>query len=162
MTYDQHLSLGYRYIIDGHAKDCVDKVVRKIIRMLQKCKRDSNMMLSEADSGLDNLWDEICVQVQGEHSFFFDVYKNTIFLFTDHTLKECCNPNEIQMIWLQTDAFDNWSNCELESEGELGFHFDKNNFPIEYDIEDVVAYIVEEVLYAAGNYHNRRIENYLT
>jgi hypothetical protein len=70
MTYDQHLSLGYRYIIDGHAKSCIDKVVRKTILKLKKCKRDSNMMLSESDSGLNNLWDEICGQVQGEHSFF--------------------------------------------------------------------------------------------
>jgi hypothetical protein len=66
------------------------------------------------------------------------------------------------MIWLQTDSFDSWSNCEFEPEDELSACFDNNNFPVDYVIEDVVAYIVEEVLYAAGNYHNRRIENYLT
>ena len=161
MTYELRLCAGYRHIIDCQAEACVGKVSRKVIRELQKCKRNSNMMQTATDSGLDNLWDEVCVQVQREYSAVWDVYEDFILSSIIKALKENCSTSEIQMIWLQTEAFDTWSDCEFESEDELDACFDKNNFPNEYNIDDVAAHILKEVLNLATDYHNRRIEKYL-
>lgn len=161
MTYEQRLCAGYRHIIDCQATVCIDKVVRKVIRELQKCKRNSGMMQSEADSGLDNLWDEICVQVQGEYSAFWNLYEDNIFTVIINVLEASCSISEMQMLWLQTDSFDAWSDCEFEEEDELANYFDENNLPVEYSSDDVAAYILNKVLGEAADYHNRRIEKYL-
>ncbi|MEZ4799165.1 MAG: hypothetical protein R2809_05155 [Flavobacteriales bacterium] len=39
---------------------------------------DKAMLLSGEDSGLRNVWEEICVQVQGENSYFIQQYDNCI------------------------------------------------------------------------------------
>ena len=161
MTYEQRLLAGYSHIIECHAETCVKRIARKTFHHLQKCKRESGMMQSEPDSGLENIWDEVCVQVQREHSAFWDLYEEYILTSITRFLETDCTTAEKQMIWLQTDACFNWSYCEAEEEADLKDHFDNNNFPNDYALEDVATYILDEVLRMAEEYHNQRIEKYL-
>ena len=49
-------------------------LVDSVITALQRIPAE----LSGDDSGLDTAWDEVCVQVQGEESIFWDAYVQTI------------------------------------------------------------------------------------
>ena len=40
--------------------------------------RDKELLTSGNDSGLKNVWEEVCVQVQGEQSYYWDAYLVTI------------------------------------------------------------------------------------
>lgn len=53
-------------------------LVAKVVYDLQKLKGDG-YVLSGENSGLKNVWDEICVQIQGEYSFHWEAYESTIF-----------------------------------------------------------------------------------
>ena len=57
-------------ILSRVAKKKAKQLTRKVISNLQQL--DST--LSGDDSGLINVWDEICVQVQDEQSWYWDSY----------------------------------------------------------------------------------------
>ena len=99
MTYEQRLLAGYSHIIECHAETCVKRIARKTFHHLQKCKRESGMMQSEPDSGLENIWDEVCVQVQREHSALWDLYEEYILTSITGFLETDCTTAEKQMIW---------------------------------------------------------------
>jgi len=159
-TYEERLIEGYRHIIDSLAEDSTAQIVKKTIRELQKCKRDSGMMYSEAEGGLDNLWDEICVQIQNGYSDFWVEYEDYALSIIKKLLESCRSTTELQLIWLQTDAFYDWSCCESEPDSELDRYFNENNFPVDYNIDDIATYIWNKVFDEAWYYQNRRIENY--
>lgn len=161
MTYEERLLEGFSRIIERHADTCVKRIARKTLRHLQKCKRENGMMQSESDSGLENIWDEVCVQIQYEYSVCWDLYEEYILSCITKLLETDCSEEEKKMIWLQTDACFDWSSCETEEEADLDGYFDENNFPNDYAVEDISAYILSEVLRMAGEYHNQRIEKYL-
>ena len=54
-----------------------NKIVRSVIGNLKKLKGD-DLLLSGNDSGLKNVWEEICVQTQKEESFYWNVYEDLI------------------------------------------------------------------------------------
>lgn len=55
----------------------VDLIAGKVIKELTGLN-DQGLLLSGDDSGLKNVWEEICIQMQVEESFHWDVYNNTI------------------------------------------------------------------------------------
>lgn len=55
-------------------KEC-KRISRKVIKSLIKRSGKS----PEDYAVLNNLWDEICVQVQDSYSFMWDAYEDTIF-----------------------------------------------------------------------------------
>ena len=55
-------------IIYTVAKLSASRIARKAIHDLQQM----TVTMSGDDSGLKNTWDEICVQIQQEESFFWD------------------------------------------------------------------------------------------
>ena len=69
MRIEQHIAAAW-------AKQLSDKLIKESIAALEQM--DANEMLSGDDSGLKNVWEEICVQVQGEESVFWDAYVETI------------------------------------------------------------------------------------
>jgi hypothetical protein len=53
------------------------------------------------DSGLVSTWDEICAQVQGEHSIFWDAYEDVMDRFVAEAVREL-KPYQLEAVWLQT------------------------------------------------------------
>ena len=64
-----------QHIVAAWATQLTDKIIHDAINTLTEM--DSTAMLS-GDSGLKNVWEEVCVQVQDEQSFFWDTYVETM------------------------------------------------------------------------------------
>ena len=105
------------------------KIVNKSVYQLRRMKTT----LSGDDLGLINTWDEICVQVQGESSICWDIYRGTVeSVIEDHL-----------------NALSNKKRSAIEAE------FDDEYF----DMLSAVSFLREEVLGKAGSYSNARIRN---
>lgn len=123
-------------------------------RLVNACIRDLQRMGGEAllsgeFSGLRNVWDEICVQQQWEHSFSWRAYQVTIEADLECRLEEL-QSYELDALWLLTREGDDWD-CELEDERET--------YPVVRD--HVQNYLQDEVLTQALNWSNARISRYL-
>ena len=128
------------------AESQCERLCRKIILALQKM---TDCLHSGDDSILQNMWDEVCVQVQGEESVLWGAYLDTM----EHLLSHHVQPLEMaikQAIWLQTDESFDWE-CE-----------DATSDDIPYCEDDIVYHILHEyVLSKAVDWSNARIEQYL-
>lgn len=132
-------------ILEKVADKACNKISTKVIRNLQKM---TDCMLSGDDSSLRNIWDEICVQVQGEESFYWDTYLDTV---SSLILKEISSLDEEikQAIWFQTEEGLYWEDDEEDQEDI-------------FDEDQISEHILKEyILSAAGNWTNQRIEKYL-
>ena len=134
-----------KLISDIAARQC-KRIAAKTIRFL---KSETNGMQYGDDSGLKNLWDEVCIQVKGEESFLWEVYLEAIESIIrgmteslDATMRIC--------IWLQTQNGMEWD-CEVEPGNDCPF-----------DETDITQHILNEyVLCEANKFKNRRIEKFL-
>ncbi len=137
------MDLEERIISDRAKREC-QRISTSVIRQLQKLKVDS--LLSGEDSILKNTWNEICVQIQGERSIFWDEYVLTIEHMVDSQVNKLSS--DIQMaIWLQTDNGRIW-----ESESDVPG-------PV---VEDITIHLIYEyLLVEAGKWSNSRIGSYL-
>ncbi len=72
-------------------------------------------MQSGDDSGLRNVWDEVCVQVQGQESVMWDVYLDTISGIIAGYLSGLDDAVK-QAIWLQTNNGMDWEPSEEEKD----------------------------------------------
>lgn len=66
-----------------------------------------NSLLSGEDSGLENVWEEICVQVQLEESIFWDAYLETIEQAIGARVNEL-ERTELLALWSTTDSGWDW------------------------------------------------------
>ena len=116
-----------------------DLISENVISKL-KALRDPNFLLSGDDSGLENTWEEVCSQVQGEESFHWDVYINTIENFIDIELAntDVCFFNVLNYVHYFGISEDN-----------------KDDEP------SLVQTILEDILFKADLFTNTNIENYL-
>jgi len=106
-------------------------------------------MQSGDDSPLKNVWDEICVQVQGEESIMFDAYLDTIRSFIQDEVKKLDIQTK-QVIWLQTNEGIDWEEDNSNQDSPI------------YCEDDIAEYILQRfVLPEAANWNNKRIEKYL-
>jgi hypothetical protein len=107
--------------------------------------------LPSGESGLANIWEEICVQVQYEQSVVWDeVYDYTVRLVVGTFVDELADEQR-EAIWRQTERGMEWE-LDEEPEGEQA--------PV-MDV-DVVNYVTETYVYArADQYSNPRVEQYL-
>jgi hypothetical protein len=129
-------------IADGKCK----KISRKVVRGLQKITED---MQSGDDTPLKNIWDEICVQVQGEESVMWEAYLNTIRSFIQAEVKKL-DARTKQAIWLQTNEGLDWA-IDNEEQETVSFFED-----------DIIDNILQDyVLSEAADWTNKRIEKYL-
>jgi hypothetical protein len=135
----------HELLVADIARTASDRAVRSAIRALQHRTEDLH---SGDQSGLKDAWDEICVQVQVEHSVFWGVYEKTAEPIVAHEVARL-SPQEATAIWLQTRPGQEWL-AEAGDEAALG-----------YCLEDVVAHLLAELMAAAGRYSNERIRGYV-
>lgn len=136
-------------IIEYVAEEACKKVSRKVIRGFQEMTEG---MQYGDDSPLKNVWDEICAQVQGEQSFMWGVYLDTIRQFIGHEL-ELLDRQIKQAIWLQTNEGSDWEYDNEENEQE------EDSVPFCED--EIVKYILQDyILQSAANWNNEQIEEY--
>jgi hypothetical protein len=62
-------------VIRAFAEEICQRLTRKMIDRLQEMK---DGLQSGDGSGLENTWDEICVQIQYEQSIYWDAYDSTV------------------------------------------------------------------------------------
>lgn len=136
-------------LIKKIADDEVNRICRKVISMLTKIKD----ILSGDDSGLENAWDEICVQVQSQQSIYWEMYEAMIFNSIEMVVNDI--PYHLQQaIWLQTRAGFDWL-CDIDDQDEA-----TDCEPSVY-IDNILNYILGEILGKADEWSNPRIRMYI-
>lgn len=119
-----------------------DKIVQKVIDDLMRIKDT----LFGDDSVLENAWEEICVQRQGEESYYWSVYERQIEHTIAFHLKELSGEEQTAM-WYDTDAWCDWDEeCEPVP-------------PV--DLDDIVEEQFGKVLDRAESFTNDNIEKFL-
>lgn len=132
---------------EKEAQKLKNGIVRRVIRSLQSMEGE-DLLLSGQDTGLRNVWDEICVEQQYQESVASDVYRCTIACLIDGEWDEC-SPNDLRKLWSLTDeGFDWW----LENE---------EGAQEPYSTDDIREMILTEVLNKASNYTNSRIQAFI-
>ena len=121
----------------------VSKIADSVIKDLMELKKD--LLLSGGDSGLKNTWEEICVQVQGEQSFYWDSYEETINNFIEKALDE--QPEVVRKLIMYVAGID------IEPEGT-------EDEPV-YSWEAAINCINDEIIMNAGSFENRNVTRYL-
>lgn len=127
-------------------KACED-ICSKVIGALQKM---DYCTLSGEESGLQNIWEEVCVQVQFEQSFYWKIYldeiKNLISSEIDK-LEEYVRKS----IWFTTDKGEYWENYFADEDA------------IDFNNEDIVDYILNIYLWDdAFQWSNENTERYMS
>ena len=118
-----------------------------VVRTIRDLQRLSDTMSGD-DSGLSTIWDEVCVQVQGEHSIYWSMYMQVIETFVAADVEEL--PTFVrEAIWLQTQDGWDWD-CEDEEE--------RLTAPV--DDAAITEYLVSALLSAADDWSNPRIRAY--
>jgi len=130
-----------RDIVRIFAKNLTDKVVKKCIRSLQKL----DITLS-GDERLKTTWDEICVQLQREYSFYWDDYEDAALNIIKGEVDNLQYYEQLA-IWFQTDQ-------------ALDFDVEEDDEP-DFNQIDVYNYIKKELFWRAGNWSNKGIRDYL-
>lgn len=149
ITADMAQKLSEHRIVRALADEVCQSVLRRTIRALQSMTNPDGLLSGE-DSGLANTWDEICVQLQGEDSYFWDTYEEVVRTFVEGFVDEL-PANEREAVWLQTPEGGDW---DSEGAGE------REPSPVVDD--DIVNYILNDYVLRAGNdWSNSRIRSYL-
>lgn len=155
MEFSETLVFSYELLMGHLAETLLKQLTGKVKRKLQGLDRESNMMMSSEDSNLRNVWDEFCVQVQGEQSFFYDSYLDVIESIIAELLANCTEDEKI-ILWTQTQEYEEWS--ESPDNDELDF---TDVLKMNYDEIAVCEYVLHEVENMACNYSTARIDKYL-
>ena len=129
--------------------ELVDKLVAKVIDSLKRLGGDS--LLSGDDSGLVNVWEEICVQVSGEETAFWDAYLTVI----DDHIRGALSPMSKEaraVLWGMTD-----SGIDCYAHYGAG---EEQSPPI-FD-EDIIEMLRDKLLSRAADDDSPRVERYLS
>jgi hypothetical protein len=125
------------------------KVCNKLIRTLQGLKE--RYMQSEG-IGLANVWDEICVQVQGEYWVCWYAYEHTMTQLIRKAYEEI-DPTISKFLSYMYDS---------RNEDSMYEDLEKVRFTdYKPSIASFVNLIIDELLVIAADYRNARIETYL-
>lgn len=130
-------------VLSVFAQERVSKVVSQIIRKLQSFK----ITLSGEDSGLENTWEEICVQIQHEYAYQWELYEDTVLDLIEEEVNKMPT-NEQLAIWLQTES-------------SYSYDEEEDNLELEYDPTEVCHHIKSRLFQKAGEWSNKRIRKYL-
>ena len=103
-------------IVSVVAEAAGKRIARKTIHALQKMTD----RLSGEDSGLANVWDEICVQVQDEESVFWNVYEDIARKAVEEFTSKIAE-YEKHALWFQTTAGEDWLSEEPEDRDPAPF-----------------------------------------
>jgi hypothetical protein len=139
-------TLSESAVVAAFAEHVCRRLTHKTITTLQKMEAS---LLAGNDSGLQNVWDEICAQVQYEASYYWDTYDDTTRVLIEKEV-EVLLPHEREALWLQTSEADDW-NCKDSSL--------RDPYPVAGD--DIVEFLLQELYSRAGYWSNSRIRKYL-
>jgi hypothetical protein len=129
------------------AQNAARHISRKVIAELQRM----NHTMSGDDTELKTTWDEICVQVQGEKSFYWDAYHETARNIAIY-LVDALPKHELEAMWLQCPSGFDWRHDDPEC---------REPYPVFND--DVVEHLLSKYVYhEADRWSNTRIREYLT
>ncbi len=136
-------------LVAAWASQLSDKLIQDTIQNLENM--DSQEMLS-GDSGLKNVWEEICVQVQFEHSIFWETYVETF---------EALLAGDVEM--LDVDArLALWTLTESGRDYIDDHHADDEaGLDIPVDADEIVAMLSDGLLSAAADHESPSIERFL-
>lgn len=141
-----------KFIIRQFAESMGNIIASNTIKELQKLPAE----LLGVDSGLKNVWEEICVQVQDIDTVFWKEYEYTIAtIVLDHfnQLKD----HEKTALWFQTQSGKDWL---IDTEMEKVKN-DNGLAPL-IIVDDIIHYIVGSfILIKAEEWTNKRIDKYL-
>lgn len=142
MRIEQHLVAAW-------ASQLSDKLIKEAILSLEAM--DSQEMLS-GESGLKNVWEEICVQVQDEQSFFWGTYVEIMEeLLAGHV--EMLDVDARLALWTLTNS--GWEYIDdHQADDEAGL-----DIPVAAD--EIVAMLMDDLLSAAANHESPSISRFL-
>ena len=147
------LNHSYERLMGRLAEPIVKRIVGSVKRNMQRLDRNSGMMQSEEDSCLGNVWDEFCVEVQGQQSLFYELYLDYIEKLVFEKINEC-SKDETIILWTQTQGYDNWSLSEPDCDySDILFE--------NYVTDEVCEYLLQKIIEAADNFSSNRIDEYL-
>jgi hypothetical protein len=137
-------------IVEAWAQKLAGTITTRTIRRLKQFTDENTLPIGAGSLG--NVWEEICVQVQGERSLIWEAYLE----FAESFLRpevDALTKHELLAIWLITEAgwdwlYDNWE----EKDGD-------ETAPVN-DIE-VVKLLFSKLLEEAGAFDNKRIRHFL-
>lgn len=123
------------------------------------------------DSGLNNFWEEYCVQVQQEHSFYWKTYLDQLFLWVEEEFEKLPIWKR-NAIWLELkynvieEYFEADYDPDTVNEVILPFYSeDVENIDVEnkkyYDMNEVIDLIIDKINGKAADFTNKHIERYL-
>jgi len=138
-----------QHIVSAWATQLADKIIKDAIHALTEM--DSTAMLS-GDSGLKNVWEEVCVQVQDEQSFFWDMYVETMeSLLAGYV--DLLDRDARLALWTSTD--EGWSYLFDHRDEEEGV----DDVPV--TAEEIVLKLHDQLLSAAADFENPRIAKFI-
>jgi hypothetical protein len=133
--------------------DLANATCKRIANQVRiKLQGMTDVRLFGDDSIVKNVWEELCVQLQGEESLMWSAYEETVEVLVKGYIAGL--PRfELEAVWLQTDrAFDLVDPTENLPDGK--------RTPVDEDA--VVKYIIQDYIYTlASDWSNARIEGYL-
>lgn len=137
-------------VLARFADEIAKRISRKVVPAL-KAMKDT---LSGDDSRLQNVWEEICVQVQLEHSTFWDTYEEILEGLIGEQVEKL-DRHELLALWFQTDVGIEWLAPDRIISAD-----DTEDPPALVD--EVAKYIANTQLYEiADKFTNRNIKAYL-
>ncbi|MBK59570.1 MAG: hypothetical protein CML01_12295 [Pseudomonas sp.] len=129
-----------QHIVRAWASRLAATIVKEVISDLESM----DAMLS-GDSGLANVWEEICAQVQKEESYQWAVYEDVIESLLYACLEELDRDAQLAL-WTATDAgWDYIYDHHADSDGSA-------SVPLSTD--DIVCKLASDVLSAAADYES--------
>lgn len=148
----------YKSLIQQYANAVADKVCDGVIEDLKQI----TTTLSGEDSGLRNTWEEICVQVQGEESYFWDEYQTVMHDAILGALL-AIEQRDLASLWLQSEEGWSWLWDVENADSAIDNDATKAEVTeIPFDQEEIAKYILQKHLMArAEEFSNRRIAAFL-
>ncbi|HEX2753042.1 MAG TPA: hypothetical protein VHP34_08085, partial [Alphaproteobacteria bacterium] len=83
-------------VLARFAEEIATRISKKVVPALKGMKNT----LSGDGSGLESVWEEICVQVQLEHSTFWEAYEEVLEGLLSEQVDRL-NPHEALALWFQ-------------------------------------------------------------
>lgn len=123
-----------------------------VLTAIQRLQALKGRNLLSGDSGLQSVWEEICVQMQGQASHFWDVYMSVLeSVLAGHVAT--LNDSDQRALWMATDA--GWDYLyDLQAD-------DPASLEIPVDVIDIVDMLRTAVLKAADDFESPAISRYL-
>ncbi len=128
--------------LDSYYVEFISSVIISQLKIMK-----DECLLSGDDSGLKNVWEEICVQVQGDMSMYWEIYEDVIRNAITGVINK--QPTSVQILLSYIGSID--SDIRSEDDEDL------------YTIipENAIKEVLENVLVKAGCYTNENITRFL-